>query len=399
MYRAAVAVLAVYLPLAVIAVAVASAPERPSHPEAQLVQALDALQQGQADALPRMRALVQAQPNFRLAQMIYADLLRAQAGAPQALAVQSRHVRLQQLIEEARSRWTQSQAAGHDGLQPTVVPRLAQGEPLVLVDLAGARLYLLRGNANNQPVIEQHFYAGIGVAGFGKQVEGDGKTPVGVYRITGFSPDETLPDFYGAGALVLDYPNRIDRKLQRTGSGIWIHGVPPNTYTRAPRSSRGCVTLANEDLLALRQALGKVENVMVLLSNEVSWVAPDAAQQAGLTLLKAMDAWRRDWESRDVDRLLSHYATEYQDARGDLAAFAEHKRRVNAHKRRINVRIDSISLYAYPTDQPARVTPYVARFRQRYASDNFHDEQIKEQLWGEQNGRWMLFTEGDAALH
>lgn len=363
-------------------------------PEAQLVQALDAVQQGKPDALEQMQALVEEKPNFRLAQMIYADLLRAQAGAPNALAVESGNVRLVQLIEEARSRWTQSQQADHPGLHPQNVPRLNQGEPMILVDLSHSRLYLLRGNKHNEATIQAHFYAGIGVAGIGKQVEGDGKTPLGLYHITGEKTDTELPDFYGAGALVLDYPNRLDREAKRTGGGIWIHGVPPNTYTRAPRSSQGCITVSNEDFTALRQALGVSSSVLVQLVDHIDWVKPAQAHSAGLPILKAMDAWRRDWASGDVEQLLAHYAPDYQDAHGDRAEFAATKARVNANKRYIQVHINDITVLAYPE----RADRYLVRFRQRYESDNFRDEQIKEQLWQKRSGRWQIWTEGVLAL-
>lgn len=369
-------------------------PRSETRPETRLVQALDAFQAGETEsAYLALEQLVRERPNFRLAQLVYADLLRARAGAPQALAVQSGHVRLQQLVEEARFRLQHSEQAARVGQAPSAILKLAPGAQAVLADLAGARLYLMQGDAQGVPRVHQHYYAGIGVAGVGKQVEGDGKTPVGIYRITGFKDDAELTDFYGAGAFVLSYPNRLDLGHRRSGSGIWIHGVPPDTYTRAPRSSRGCVTLANEDLAELRGLLGE-NPALVLLSGDLRWQEPGQHQSAVHALEEAIEHWRLDWESRDLERLLRHYAEDYWDERGDRGAFAAHKRRVNATKRMIQVRLDQLSLYAYPGEADL----FVARFRQDYQSDNYRSEDVKEQLWRRRGERWEIVAEGGDAL-
>src|SRR3989338_9263109 len=52
----------------------------------------------------------------------------------------------------------------------------------------------------------------------------------------------------GVGALPLNYPNEYDKRLGRTGSGIWLHGVPSDSYARSPNSTDGCVVLANPEL-------------------------------------------------------------------------------------------------------------------------------------------------------
>ena len=54
--------------------------------------------------------------------------------------------------------------------------------------------------------------------------EGDLKTPVGVYDITDkFTPPDP---FYGPLAMSLSYPNAHDKAAQKTGGGIWMHGLP-----------------------------------------------------------------------------------------------------------------------------------------------------------------------------
>ncbi len=371
-----------------------AAAQEENHPEARLVHALDELQAGRADAAMReLAGLTRERPNFKLAQLIYGDLLRAQSGAPEALGVDSQHTRLRALIDEARFRWQHRQTAPGSDAIPNAVPRLAQTARVALVDLQDARLYLLEGNQDGRPRIREHYYAGIGVAGFGKQEEGDGKTPVGVYRITGFLPPTELTEFYGSGALQLSYPNRFDRAAKRSGTGIWIHGVPPNTYTRAPRSSRGCVTVANEDLEELRAVL--VPDAPVLLSDRVQWLDMDGARKQEAALLKAIEQWRQDWESRNTQKFLRHYARDFHTDTQDLAAFTAHKQRVNAGKTRIRVKLTELSLLIYPQTKPLTL----ASFRQDYSSNNHSNVMEKQQYWQlGKKGRWEIIYEGIAAL-
>ena len=115
----------------------------------------------------------------------------------------------------------------------------------------------------NLEALRKHYIAS-GKGGYGKTTEGDNKTPLGVYTITGERKDSTLPDLYGSGALTLDYPNALDRQLGKTGEGIWIHGVPHAQLSRAPRSSEGCVTMSNEHMTTLMSQITPSETLVVL---------------------------------------------------------------------------------------------------------------------------------------
>ena len=84
-----------------------------------------------------------------------------------------------------------------------------------------------------------------------KQVEEDKKTPEGVYFLTEFLEDKELPAKYGSRAIVLDYPNPIDKFQGKTGYGIWLHGTNDPPRLERPYDSRGCVVMLNDDVLSL----------------------------------------------------------------------------------------------------------------------------------------------------
>jgi ketosteroid isomerase-like protein len=76
----------------------------------------------------------------------------------------------------------------------------------------------------------------------------------------------------------------------RTGSGIWLHGSPPQQYVRAPLASDGCVVLSNPDMERLL-ALVAPRSTPVVISEKLHWV-PATALQADAT---AFTAVLSDW--------------------------------------------------------------------------------------------------------
>jgi murein L,D-transpeptidase YafK len=360
-----------------------------SHPETQLLSALDDLNAGRADEAWRsLERLVQRQPNFRLAQMFYGELLAARSGArPAALAFSKPD--LAGLREEAQLRLNHWRDALPAGATPDAILQLSPAYAhAVLVDLPRARLYLLENNADGLRVAGD-YYASSGKNGIGKQNVGDNRTPVGVYTILSFIRDSMLPELYGAGAFPVSYPNGWDRRRMRTGSGIWLHGVPRETFNRAPRSSEGCVTLANEDLLALKPhfVLGQTP---VVFSDSLKWLAPKERMQQRDDFLKQLEHWRERWSARDTEGYLAHYAADFETDGMDLRAFSEHKRRVNAGKAFIEVTLADVDLFRYPDSEPL----LLARFTQHYRSDNYQKSTRKEQYWRrEADGRWRIVSE------
>lgn len=362
-------------------------------PEHQLLRAVQLARDGRSvEALKDLEALTRREPNFRLAHLLYADLLAARAGGkarPLQLA-QVGDSRLNDLVEEARARLSGAQADPAPGQVPNTVLRLSGHHPhIIVVDLPRLRLYVLE-NRNGELSVLHHHYAAMGRNGAGKQVMGDLRTPIGVYHITQWLADAGLPELYGAGAFPVSYPNPWDRFKGRTGSGIWLHGVPRDTYTRAPRSSEGCVTMANEDLLALRPYV-RSGQTPVVFTDDLQWLSREQAQADTGDWLARIERWRADWASRDTQRYLAHYADDFTTVGMDRAAFGRHKERVNAAKRYIEIRLSDLSLFRYPGAGEPLV---LAEFTMDYRSDNFTAVAQKQQFWRrDRNGQWRIFRE------
>jgi murein L,D-transpeptidase YafK len=84
-----------------------------------------------------------------------------------------------------------------------------------------------------------------GMRGGGKLLEGDRKTPEGVYFLEGKATGGLDFDSFGNTAFPLSYPNPVDRIQGKTGNGIMIHG---RGRSFGPRQTLGCVVLENDDV-------------------------------------------------------------------------------------------------------------------------------------------------------
>jgi murein L,D-transpeptidase YafK len=342
-------------------------------------------------ALSETDALLNAYPNFRLGHLIRGDLLMARISPLKTFGeggAQNAGEQVADLREEAIARLRAYQNKPHDTQVPRYLLQLRPDQKhAVVVDTQKARLYLYQ-NDNGTPRFVADYYISHGKLGADKLKEGDKKTPVGVYHVTSSLPRQKLTDFYGSGAFPINYPNAWDKKMGRNGHGIWLHGTPSDTFSRPPKSSDGCVVLANTDLDALAKNL-QIGSTPVIISNSIEWLSLDDWQAERKSLLGMIDAWRRDWESLDLERYARHYARSFDGDGKNLDAWLAQKKKVNAGKQWIKVATQNISLFR----NPGKDEYVVVTFEQDYQSSNLSNRMQKRQYWIKEDGRWKIAHE------
>jgi len=358
--------------------------------EQQLARSLQAVSDNRLDiALNEVDSLLRLNPNFKLAQLVKGDLLLARSRSINEFGDAPNAPRdlVQDLREEAQVRLQRAQQQ-----QPVAVPRYLwrlnpKQQHAVVVDTSKSTLYLYE-NVDGEPRYVADFYISMGKKGPDKVVEGDQKTPLGVYFVNSYIPSQKLADLYGSGAYPISYPNEWDQRQGRKGHGIWLHGTPSDTYSRPPRASNGCVVLSNADLSRLGRDL-QVGTTPVIITNGIDWLsASDDLERTAL--MRSIEQWREDWESRNTERYLSHYADDFNAGITTLTAFAAHKRLVNSGKTWIKVKVENLSLFPYPTQQDL----VVVDFEQDYDSNNLSNRMHKRQYWQKRDGRWLIVYEG-----
>ena len=368
-----------------------------------LVKGLLEIAQGKTkQAIGTINELINTAPNFKLAYLIRGDLLAAQ-GRPllkfgdSSLSddnINNGDHNLEGLREEARVRLDYYLSDKKYSQLPNLLVKLgAEQENLIVVDTASSRLFLYK-KVDGVLTYIADYYVTIGKNGAGKQIQGDKRTPLGVY-FASKKLTQPLEDMYGSAAYALNYPNELDLHQNKNGNGIWLHGTPTNTYSRPPRASDGCVVLSNPDLNALAPYLisGKTP---VIISNNIEWLEKDksnfqAAQQKMLE--HELEQWRIDWASQQTEQYLSHYSQKFFYSDGGYQQWANHKRGVQASRPKVTLNIRDISMFSYPNfDQPI----VVVDFEQNFKSVNLQNKMLKRQYWLHENNQWKIIYEGAA---
>ena len=364
--------------------------------ESLLIKALDEVRRNKINAaLSDLEYLVNVNPKFRLAQLVYADLLlsRSRPITDFGNLSSAPYQRIMALRDEAMARWQHHLSTDYSNKIPASFVKLnKQQDYAIIVDLKIPRLYLFK-NVNGHPQLVKDFYVSIGKKGFGKLEEGDQKTPIGVYFASSYINPTKLPDFYGDGAFPINYPNAWDRKNGYTGYGIWLHGTPSNTYSRPPRDSDGCIIVSNQDLKSLENYI-KTGTTPVILAKDIDWISIDEWKKRQKKFSRFLEQWKKDWESRNTDLYLSHYSKDYSGMGKDYEDWVDYKRRVNSVKKYITVDIRGTSMFEYPDG----MNILVVTFEQDYKSDRVQRRFKKRQYWRmDKDGKWRIFYEGSVS--
>lgn len=114
----------------------------------------------------------------------------------------------------------------------------------IVVNKGARRLYLL----HNSRVLKQYRFD-LGFAPVGdKKIEGDGKTPEGLYTINRRNPNSSYHLSLG-----ISYPDARDvaeaKALgKKPGGEIFIHGQPNLVRAKGPDWTAGCIAVKNREI-------------------------------------------------------------------------------------------------------------------------------------------------------
>jgi hypothetical protein len=143
-----------------------------------------------------------------------------------------------------------------------------------------------------------------------KQKSGDRRTPEGVYFLTRAFEKRDLTPTYGNRAFVMDYPNLLDRKLNRGGNNIWLHG---SNKPIKSRDSNGCVVMNNDDLETLAGYI-QLNHTPIIVKQKLKMVPAERQVADKESLMSFLEDWEIAFETGDRAK----YKACYSDPSGDL---------------------------------------------------------------------------------
>ncbi len=362
--------------------------------EARLIDIYQRIGKGETQvALEKAGQLVNDFPNFALAQLVYGDLLSARSRAvlsfgdvPDAQRTGG-EAALADLRTESQLRLKALRERPPPGSVPSEFLMLSQrSKHAIAVDASRARLYLFE-NRPTGLILVADYYISVGKLGVEKKTEGDLRTPLGVYFITSQLDPKTLKDFYGAGALPINYPNVLDLKRGKSGGGIWLHGTPSNQYSRPPLASDGCVVIANPDLDHIIRTVA-IRSTPVVISQQLKWVAPHSTQLQVKQFETRLNAWLKVKSSGDLKELGAFYAADFNNSGKSLADWLPTLQREVTQSRGRALNLKDLTLLQWvDTEQTMVVTFGEVAAGQRTGY-------TKRQYWSHSGNQWKIFYEG-----
>ena len=178
-----------------------------------------------------------------------------------------------------------------------------------------------------------------------KRLEGDKTTPIGVYDFT--KKLSGLPPYYGPLAFATDYPNNYDKSQKRTGSGIWIHGLPLDG-NREELNTKGCIAIKNDVLAEFGRIVDYKQALIIIY--EKDFRVPKKEEIADI--LATLYAWRMAWINNDLESYLGFYSKDFIRPDGmKFNAFSEYKKQVFAKREEKSIIFSDISVVPYPNEE------------------------------------------------
>ncbi|MEG0923214.1 MAG: L,D-transpeptidase family protein [Comamonas sp.] len=383
-----------------------------SDAEARLLKVIALVQQQKLDdALKAAASLTADVPTFQAAQLVYADLLRYKTGKPgsmaaapvsEAAAIRVKHTpvttasapiqapepdtleQLHSLQDEIKRRVQGANTLPATGSIPAEFLALAPNvRQAIAIDASKSRLYLF-SNEGGKLRLTGDYYVTVGKLGMGKLEEGDQRTPQGIYFIGREIPGVKLPEFYGKGALTVNYPNDWDRAVGRSGSGIWLHGAPPDQFARLPQASDGCMVLSNADLIQLMRTVGRMTPVLVRERLQWQPAADNTMARDRDAFMSVLGQWSQAWSRADAPRLQQLYTADWRAS----ASGQSMQDRMGAAFKSGNASLQDVSVYAW---KDAQGEIRVANFRVK--SRDLPEPLPLRQYWRKQGAEWKLFSE------
>ena len=264
----------------------------------------------------------------------------------------------------------------------------------ILIAEKSTHLLHLYKNNEGQPELVKSYQVITGKKSGDKGIEGDFRTPEGIYNFTAFLTNKQLIEksgaagvIYGAGAFVTDYPNPIDQRMGKSGSGIWLHSTNDETRLEKGLDSRGCVVTANNDLLDVSKYIELYKTPIVIVQDLV-YLNQKTHDTQKSELKKSIENWLVSWRNKDIDGYISHYhPSEFRDPKGNYAQYKAYKKAVFSMAGSPKIDLDNISIL--------QTKNYlVITFTQKYTSNTINDTG-KKLLYMKQDDsyNWKIVSE------
>ncbi|GAB7140344.1 L,D-transpeptidase family protein [Deferribacterales bacterium RsTz2092] len=259
-----------------------------------------------------------------------------------------------------------------------------------VVDKKLKKIYILEISGDTERLLESADVM-LGRAEGSKLALHDGKTPEGVYYIISHITQKELlarygnwGKMYGIAAYPTNYPNPIDRIMQRTGGGIWLHGFNPDE--RDKPITQGCVALLDEDLARIQKYV--YIGMPIVIIDDAQMMTSAEYKATREKHLSELNRFIAAWNSADYDTFKGYVHPQYSSYSGwNAQSYLDKKRQLMAQYPNKLVKLDNVNIYRQ------NATTLVYDFNQFYCADNMITYGHKKFYLVYDNGSEKLISE------
>lgn len=211
---------------------------------------------------------------------------------------------------------------------------------LILAQKGAKEIFLYKVDRKDQNLLLRDSVI-VGEKDGDKQLEGDLKTPEGVYDLT--KKLTKLDQFYGPLALVTSYPNTFDKTLNKKGHGIWIHGMPLNESRED--YTKGCIALDNLRLKELDKSIDFNKSILLISDENFK----KASKEDISIILSSIFKWKEAWKESDINSYLKFYSNSFKRHDGmTINQFKAYKKRIFSKNEKKKIKFSNINITPYP---------------------------------------------------
>lgn len=265
---------------------------------------------------------------------------------------------------------------------------------VLLVEKSTHRLFLYE-NHEGMPRLLKTYKIATGQIMGDKAVQGDKKTPEGIYVFQNFHSGEELIGrygqmavIYGAGAFTTNYPNPMDRRHGKTGGGIWLHSTDDDSRIDKGLDSKGCVVATDFDLKDVSQYID-LKHTPVVIVQDVNFLSKRTWNEKKSSLLTTLNLWKESWIKKDFENYINQYSKRefFSSVRGNYSAYRTYKKAVFSRADSPKISFENTSILVF--EDYAVVT-----MKQNYQSPVISDVGKKTlYLKRENDYKWKIITE------
>lgn len=278
---------------------------------------------------------------------------------------------------------------------------------VILVEKSTHKLHIYENSATNPKLVKTYDIA-TGKTKGDKSVNGDHKTPEGIYTIYEFIPAVELlrrhgkyAEIYGPGAFPMDYPNFIDKRAGKGGGGIWLHSTDDDKRISKGLDSRGCVVVKQQDLKDISEYLD-LEKSPIIVVQDIHFLSKSTWERNRKDINDVVQKWITAWQTKDFDTYINSYDKDrfYDNKHKNYNNYKAYKKAVFSRADTPDIKLNHISIlvndqYAVVTLQQDYRSPVINDIGKKtlyLKKDNNYDWKIVGELWSKVDGNNTAFT-------